>query len=744
MEEPSVLDYLKSKLVFWKRPAKEIQDLEAGWKNGGQGATNGTDQVVIYDSPEPDGGEKQYAPLQEASPRAKAVFPWLPLIGLSFALLGQLLLEPPDRSENWSIIFYILAAGVILFAYLKGQIIPENPPLNGPHQPDPLTVRWEGLVVGTALMVMAFFTFGANQGEHHNFNFINTSLWLISIGYLIWAVAAPGTKMNPGPAFNRAVRFVSGREWQFKFNRYAVILLAVIGIVLFFRWYQLAQVPSDMVSDHAEKLLDVQDVLRGEFHTFFPRNTGREFFQFYWSALMVQLFNVPVNFMALKVGMVIGGLIALFYIYRLGFELGNKWVALLALLFCGISYWANIQARIALRFTLYPMFAAPLLYYMIRGLRTMNRNDFIKAGLWLGLGLHGYTSFRIVPLVVVAAFVIYLLHEKSVELRRRALMGLGIVTLISFAVFIPLLRFAVDDWHMFNYRSLTRVGTEERPLPGEPLEIFGKNTANALLMFQYDNGDVWVHSITHRPALDVASAALFFLGVVVVIARYVAQRRWTDLFLIISIPLFLLPSILSLAFPNENPVLNRTAAAYIPTFLILALFLDGIFRGFRRLAPGTAGVALAWAVGLSLFAFAAWQNYDILFNQYDRSFRLHAWNASEMGAEIRAFEKLTGSTNSAYVVAYPHWVDTRIVGIEAGHPDRDLAISRNLLGITVNNPDAKLFLLRPEDVESLDILQDLYPNGRHWVYSSRTTGKDFVKFMVLSNPDLVPENEGPQ
>jgi len=40
---------------------------------------------------------------------------------------------------------------------------------------------------------------------------------------------------------------------------------------------------------------------------------------------------------------------------------------------------------------------------------------------------------------------------------------------------------------------------------------------------------------------------------VLVIVRYIRKRDWVDLFLLVSIPLLMMPSILSLAFPEENP-----------------------------------------------------------------------------------------------------------------------------------------------------------------------------------------------
>ena len=410
-----------------------------------------------------------------------------------------------------------------------------------------------------------------------------------------------------------------------------------------------------------------------------------------------------------------------------------------ALLFAGFSYWANIQSRIGLRFPLYPGFLAPLLFHLVRGLRRSSRNDFIWAGIWLGIGLHGYTSYRIVPFVVVACIVIYLLHHRAPEMRRSAVWGLVILALVSLAVFMPLFRFALDNPQMVAYRSLTRLGSEERALPGSPVQIFVQNTWNALVMFFWDDGDVWVHSITHRPALDVIAAALFFIGLVLVVLRYLRKRSWVDLFMLISIPMLLLPSILSLAFPNENPNLNRTAGAYIPVFLILGIGLDGLLNAIKRSLPARTGITVAWVLGLALVVFSAFNNFDLVFNQYARSTRAESWNTSEMGAVIRNFDHSLGEAADSWVVAFPYWVDTRLVSINAGYPTRDMAISTDGIPATSVIQRAKLFLLNTQDQGGLAKLREIYPEGRFWVYKSRTPGKDFMIFLVPPRGSILPE-----
>lgn len=743
MEEPSVLDYVKSKLTFWKRSTIEIPRAEEDQVEA-PGDVVEKDGLTQFEnqSLNMEGAPKKQRISDLSTGHVPLTGILLVASGLFVSFFAQSLLEPPNRAWQVSMIFYALAAGLIGAAYFRKRLVPADIPayeFSSPGQ----SFRFLYLVIGLVLMLLAFLFFGRGSRDVPRFNFINTLLWVLSIGYLVWAFWQ--TDDRPKTPIWQMLRGwwakISGL--RIAVSAWGILLIVVVGLVVFFRVYRLDAVPAEMFSDHAEKLLDVNDVLHGDFKVFFPRNTGREAFQFYWTALMAIIFNVGVSFMALKIGTVVAGLITLIYMYRLGNEIGNRWVALFALLFTGFSYWANVQSRIGLRFPLYPFFLAPVLFHLIRGLRRGKRNDFIWAGLWLGAGLHGYTAFRVVPLLVVAGILLYILHHRPAEKRAYGLWGLLLIGLISLAVFLPLLRFTFDNPDMVMYRSETRLGSLERPLPGPAIEIFGQNTWNALVMFFWDDGDVWVHSVVHRPALDVISASLFFVGLALVILRYIRRRNWVDLFLLISIPILLLPSILSLAFPNENPNLNRTAGAYIPAFLILAIGFEAMLTAIRRNLSGRVGVLAAWGLGTVLVVSSAANNYDLLFHQYDESFRSSSWNSSEMGEVIRRFDGTFGRAEDAWVVAYPYWVDTRLVGINAGYPTRDTAIGPDQLEDTLSSTRSKLFILNPQDLPALGRLQGLYPDGRYWQYPSRTPFKEFLIYEVLPREDMLPLHPPP-
>ena len=128
---------------------------------------------------------------------------------------------------------------------------------------------------------------------------------------------------------------------------------------------------------------------------------------------------------------------------------------------------------------------------------------------------------------------------------------------------------------IFGYRAMTRLTSTESALPGPVWQIFLSNLYKALLMFNWDNGVSGFIQCPVRPALDVVTGALFVIGIVLLVVRYVRQRDWRDLLLLVSIPILLLPSVLSLAFPGENPSLNRTGGAAVAVFIVSALALDG-------------------------------------------------------------------------------------------------------------------------------------------------------------------------
>ena len=699
--EPTVLDLYKAVTKDW---ASFINFIRSLWDARRR---EELDRSLVSEAAQP-------APVVESvpvEPARSSHFPWRSVLALFLALSGQFLLEPQNRQVNIAVALYVIAAGVCVWAYLKDEWhLPALPAFR--HTPDDMRTRMIPFFFSIVLAAGAFWFFGDSV-----FTLTNVVLWVWAICCLLYAFWLKLPRVVQHESLG------SGR----KKILWSLLVLGAFAIALFFRLYRTDSIPAEPFSDHAEKILDVYSLTQGDYKIFFPRNTGREAIQMYWTLLVANVFGTGLSFLSLKLGTALLGILTLPYVYLLGKEYGGARTGLFALFLFGIAYWPNTISRIGLRFPLYPLFVAPTLYYLIRGLRTRNRNDFLLSGLFLGLGLHGYSPFRMAPFLVVAAFVLYFLHVRSLEDRKQAIAWFVILVVVSLFVFLPLLRYWMLNPTYFGYRALTRLTSAERSLPGPVMLIFLSNLYRGLLMFNWNNGVIWVHSIPLRPALDIVSGALYVMGIILLIARYIRQRDWRDLLLLVSIPILLMPSVLSLAFPGENPSLNRTGGAAAVVFIVSALALDGFVSSLgaeksrRFLAYGLTGI---------LFAASALQNYDLVFNKFDANFKAGAWNTSEMGALLSDFNDKYGRTDTFWIVPYPHWVDTRLPGVWAGIPNRDFALWPQNIAGTLSIPGPKMILYRPDDVETENTLKAVYPNGIYTRFASSYPGKDFMVLTI--------------
>jgi hypothetical protein len=697
--EPAVLDLYKSVTKDWTSFFNFIRSLWDARRRAELNRALADEMAQQVEEPQPE------------EPARAAHFPWRSTLALFLALVAQFSLEPQYHQASLGFALYTFAIGFALWAHYNDEWhLPALPVFK--QTPDNLTTRLIPFLLSIVLALAAFFDFGKDK-----FTLGNVTLWVLAIACLFY-----GLWLKTPKAIQE-----SNPETLRKTIIWNLLLLAVFCVALFFRLYRTDSVPVEPFSDHAEKILDVYDISQGDYNIFFVRNTGREAFQMYWTYLVAKVFGTGLSFLSLKLGTALLGILTLPFVYLLGKEFGNERVGLFALFLFGIAYWNNVISRIGLRFPLYPLFAAPTLLYLIRGLRTRNRNDFLLSGLFLGIGLHGYSPFRIVPILVVIAFIIYVLHEKSREIRRQALWQLIIVAGTSIFVFIPLLRYWISHPDIFGYRAFSRLSSAETPLPGPVWQIFSSNLYKGLLMFNWDDGEIWVNSMPHRPALDVVTGALFVIGIVLLLVRYVRGRDWRDLFLLISIPVLIMPSTLSLAFPGENPALNRAGGAAVIVILVGALALEGIVSA---LSVDKKRVFVAYGLIAVLFVMSAYQNYNIVFNQFDANFRAGAWNTSEMGKVIHQFEENYGQTDTVWIVPFPHWVDTRLPGVWAGIPNRDFALWPQNFADTLNVPAPKMFIFWNADLETQNALMLLYPNGTLNRYTSSFPGKDFMIFMV--------------
>jgi hypothetical protein len=701
--EPSVLDYIKAVLSFGRNRVPAVPALPAAGARSVRVALVGNQA-------------------RTRTPALSHPLPWRVALAFALFLIGQTFFPVQENSWQIGLIVILAAALITVWAAYEGEWrLPQFEKIS--LEKKAFGFRRAPLVLGLLFFGLAFLFSGGNR-----FSFMNVTLWILSIAFVLAAFWQ--TRRTLKSVWKEWGERLAARSWQLNVSRWGLLLLVAFAVIAFFRFSQLNTMPPEMTSDHAEKLLDVNDILHGQNSIFFERNSGRESLQFYLTAAMAKFFGTGISFLSLKLVTSILAFISLIYVYLLGKEFGGRWVGLIVLILVGIAFWPNLLARIGLRFSLYPTFAAPTLYYLILGLRRGHLNDFLLSGVFMGIGLNGYTAFRIMPIVAGVALLIFLLHKPPVDLRRRSLIGFALLALVALVICAPLFRYAVEHPDMFTQRMISRVFETERAYPGSILVTFFGNVWNGLRMFNYSGGNIWSVGLRDEPAFDLVSASLLLLGVILVAIRYARTRSWMDLFLLLAIPLMMLPSTLSLAFPEENPAMNRASGAWIPAFIVCALALDAFLHGMKDKLGGKFGLLVAQVSGAAVLVVAAALNYALFFGDYIQAYSQNSWNSSEMGKVIADYAGSFGNLDSAWVVVYPYWVDTRLVAMNADYPIHDYAIWPEQLSNTLATPAPKLFILKSDDEGGLSILQRLYPQGIETFHQSRVGGKEFLTYLV--------------
>jgi hypothetical protein len=210
-----------------------------------------------------------------------------------------------------------------------------------------------------------------------------------------------------------------------------------------------------------------------------------------------------------------------------------------------------------------------------------------------------------------------------------------------------------------------------------------------------------------------------------------------DLALLIGVPVLMLPSTLSLAFPSENPSVVRAGGAIPLVFLIAAFPLRLLLEQARGAFGARFGRALGvGVVGLGL-ALSGREMLRVYLVDYPAQYIGGAQNASELGQAVRGFAESVGTYETVWVKAYPYWVDTRAVGMYSGKFGWDNVLLDPVeFGQTLDVPGTKMFIVKAEDLEAIAVLRQLYPTGKLTFHPSKFIGKDYLTFLVPAATDF--------
>ncbi|MCC6800925.1 MAG: hypothetical protein IT325_12480, partial [Anaerolineae bacterium] len=326
--------------------------------------------------------------------------------------------------------------------------------------------------------------------------------------------------------------------------------------------------------------------------------------------------------------------------------------------------------------------------------------------------------------------------------------GLLAAAVVALALYVPMYRYSAlhpdEFWNrtrgrMFGDEAFWRVdpatgvATAYAPSPVEQIErvwekraVLAENYADALRMAHWEGDGAWINNAHSRPALDGLSGGLVILGLALWAVRLARRGDPVDWLIPAALLVMLLPSALTLAYTVENPSFTRASGVIPAVFLLAALPLGALGAGLTE-APRTRRGAWAGAlgglaaIGLVL-ALAIGPNWTHFFTGYRLSYN-QSWKPYHaIAAPLKDFAQGEGSYGNAFMVAYPHWLDHRILGAVAGDLrwPNGLVTREDLPGRIAANegtpyaydPARPLFVMvHPQDAETIAYLENLLPGG---------------------------------
>src|SRR3990170_1851811 len=229
----------------------------------------------------------------------------------------------PKNETPWAwVIGLVVAAELLLWSLLRGDLpLGDRGADAGLREEAP--VRGGYLAAGAVLALLTFLLSTKNT-----FRPLTVVSWAGSIASLMIGFWEGESFLRRG--WDHLAAWVRRPSLRLTLDGGALALWVALGVAAVLRFYLLYRLPLDMWSDHAEKLLDVMDVLHGRYSIFFLRNTGREPLQFYLAAATLRAFGTGLSFLTLTLGAAVLGMLTLPFVYLFAREFGGRRVALAA------------------------------------------------------------------------------------------------------------------------------------------------------------------------------------------------------------------------------------------------------------------------------------------------------------------------------------------------------------------------------------------------------------------------------
>ncbi len=295
-----------------------------------------------------------------------------------------------------------------------------------------------------------------------------------------------------------------------------VLLIGILIIATFFRFYHFTTVPPGLYPDEAMNGNNATEVAEtGQFKVFYPEDNGREGLYVNLVALAIDATHAAEPWVV-RLPAAIAGVLTVWGFYLLVAELFGSGAGLLAAFLLATSFWGIIFSRIGFRAILAPLLLVWALWLLMRSFRNDNRRTAIfyavAAGTVYSLGFYTYIAYRVTPIL----FLLFIpFFRKNPGFWKRTATFIA----TTFIVAAPIgWYFATTPGSFFGRTAQIAVTAASNPA-----RDFVVNITKELLMFNWHGDYNWRQNVSGAPELFWPVGLLFLLGIALSI--YYAIRR---------------------------------------------------------------------------------------------------------------------------------------------------------------------------------------------------------------------------
>ncbi len=262
----------------------------------------------------------------------------------------------------------------------------------------------------------------------------------------------------------------------------------------------------------------------GNYQVFYADNNGREGLWMNVQGLVSKAFG-PSPW-ALRLPSMIVGVLTVLGLFFLSRELFSNEVALVSAALLATSFWHTVFSRMAFRAILLPFVLVWLFYFFVRGLKNGKVLDFAIAGFFFGLGFHTYISYRIVPFLFSALFIVlaWLKWRRAWQPKFCVPCAIGLMAIVAIVVALPMILYLVE--HPADISG--RTGGISVLAAEHPLKALAISTLATLQQFNGIGDRNWRHNFAARPQLFWPVGIMMVIGLVAVLRSIARAFRFAS------------------------------------------------------------------------------------------------------------------------------------------------------------------------------------------------------------------------